>query len=108
MTITEVAAPPGCRSLATTSCRALPRVTTVKVPQEKCRLEPSVVCDIVLKKVPELTCVPEVLEECNDFPKEIPFLVDEQECEEVVFDECVEVSEKIPVEVRTSSEYFAL
>ena len=108
VTITEVAAPPGCRSLATTSCRALPRVTTVKVPQEKCRLEPSVVCDIVLKKVPELTCVPEVLEECNDFPKEIPFLVDELECEEVVFDECVEVSEKIPVEVRTSSEYTTL
>ena len=47
---------------------------------------------------------PEVLEECNDFPKEIPFLVDELECEEVVFDECVEVSEKIPVEVRISSE----
>ena len=100
VTVTEVAAPPGCRSLATTACRSLPRVTTVKVPQEKCHLEPSVVCDTVLKRVPELVCVPEVMEECNDFPKEIPFLVDEEECEEVVFDECVEVSEKIPVEVR--------
>ena len=102
VTVTEVAAPPGCRSLATTACRSLPRVSTVKVPQEKCRLEPSVVCDTVLKRVPELVCVPEVMEECNDFPKEIPFLVDEEECEEVVFDECVEVSEKIPVEVETN------
>ena len=75
-------------------------MTTVKVPQEKCHLEPSVVCDTVLKRVPELTCVPEVMEECNIFPKETPFLVDEEECEEVVYDECVEVSEKIPVEVR--------
>ena len=100
MTVTELAAPPGCRSLATTECRSLPRVTTVKVPQEKCHLEPSVVCDTVLKRVPELTCVPEVMEECNIFPKETPFLVDEEECEEVVYDECVEVSEKIPVEVR--------
>ena len=86
--------------MATTECRSLPRVTTVKVPQEKCHLEPSVVCDTVLKRVPELTCVPEVMEECNIFPKETPFLVDEEECEEVVYDECVEVSEKIPVEVR--------
>ena len=100
VTVTELAAPPGCRSLATTECRSLPRVTTVKVPQEKCHLEPSVVCDTVLKRVPELTCVPEVMEECNIFPKETPFLVDEEECEEVVYDECVEVSEKIPVEVR--------
>ena len=47
----------------------------------------------------KIFCVLEVMEECNDFSKEIPFLVDEEECEEVVFDECVEVSEKIPVEV---------
>lgn len=56
-------------------------------------------CSPELRRVPELACVPEVLQECNDFAKEVPFLEQVEECEEVVYDDCVEVREKIPVEV---------
>ena len=63
-----------------------------KVPYETCEFVPSVKCHLVLKKVAELECVPVVNEECNDFAKEIPYLVGEEECEEVVYDDCFEVS----------------
>ena len=62
-----------------------------KVPYETCELVPSVKCHLVLKKVAELECTPVVEEECNDFAKEIPYLVGDEECEEVFFDDCFEV-----------------
>ena len=65
-----------------------------KVPYETCEFVPSVKCHLVLKKVAELECVPVVNEECNDFAKEIPYLVGEEECEEVVYDDCFEVSQQ--------------
>jgi hypothetical protein len=40
-----------------------------------------------------------VYEECNDFEKKIPFLVPEEECEEIFYDECQEVEERVPVEL---------
>ena len=78
---------------------------------------PSVDCGIVLKKVPELLCVPEVYEDCNDVAIQVPyiapgrlfylkqkiqkiqhsfwllksFIFTEEKCEELLFDECVEV-----------------
>ena len=65
-----------------------------KVPYETCEFVPSVKCHLVLKKVAELECVPVVEEECNDFAKEVPYLVGEEECEEVVYDDCFEVSQQ--------------
>ena len=44
-----------------------------------------------LEKVAGLECTPTVNEECSDFAKEIPCLVGEEECEEVVYDDCIEV-----------------
>ena len=66
-------------------------MTATKVPYETCELVPTVACHLGLKTVAELECVPVVDEECNDFAKEIPYLIAEEECEEVIFDDCVEV-----------------
>ena len=91
VTTEELPAPPGCRSIATTTCHKVPYKKSTKVPYETCELVPSVKCGLVLKEVAELDCKPVIEEECNDFAKEIPFLVSEEECEEVFFDECLEV-----------------
>ena len=91
ITTEELPAPPGCRSIATTTCHKVPYKKSTKVPYETCELVPSVKCGLVLKEVAELDCKPVIEEECNDFAKEIPFLVSEEECEEVFFDECIEV-----------------
>ena len=46
---------------------------------------------MLLTTLIELECIPEVIRECNDIEKKIPYLVPEDECVEVTFDECVEV-----------------
>ena len=66
-------------------------VVPKKVPYEKCKNIPSVDCAIVLKKVPELECVPKVFEECMDVAQETPYLAPDEECEELIYEECVEV-----------------
>ena len=40
-------------------------------------------------------CVPEPYIECNDIAVDIPFLEPAEECEEIVFDDCVEVSSEL-------------
>ena len=52
---------------------------------------PDIDCVNVLKSVPEVQCTPEVYRGCNDMKRKVPYLVEEEECEEVTFDECVEV-----------------
>ena len=42
-----------------------------------------------------LQCVPEPYIECNDIAVDIPFLEPAEECEEIVFDDCVEVSSEL-------------
>ena len=49
-------------------------------------------CGLVLKKVPELLCFPEVYEDCTDVAQEVPYIGKEEKCEELLFDECVEVN----------------
>ena len=63
-----------------------------KMPYEKCKQVASVDCGLVLKKVPELLCFPEVFEDCKDVAQEVPFIGKEEKCEELLFDECVEVN----------------
>ena len=79
------------RSLATKSCSKVPMRVAKKVPYEKCKTVPSVDCGVVLKTVPDLHCYPEVVEDCRDVAQEVPFIGTEEKCEELVFDECVEV-----------------
>ena len=91
ITTEELPAPYGCRAIATKTCNKVPYVVADKVPYETCELVPSVKCHLELKKVAELVCTPVIDEECNDFAKEVPYLVEEEQCEEVTFDDCVEV-----------------
>ena len=64
---------------------------TLQVPYESCKEVPDVECITVLQDVPDLKCVPEPYTECNDIAIDIPFLEPAEECEEVVFEDCVEV-----------------
>ena len=48
----------------------------------------------MLRDVPDVECVPEPYIECNDVAVDIPFLEPAEECEEIVFDDCVEVSKQ--------------
>ena len=57
---------------------------------------PDVDCVNVLKRVPELQCTPEVYRECNDVEKKIPYLEPAEDCVEITFDECQEVSRRLP------------
>ena len=65
----------------------------IKVPYETCKDVPDVECITVLKDVPEVECVPEPYTECNDVAIDIPFLEPAEECEEVTYEDCVEVSD---------------
>ena len=62
-----------------------------QVPYETCKDVPNVECVTVLKDVPEVECTPEPYTECNDVAIDIPFLEPAEECEEVTFEDCVEV-----------------
>ena len=79
------------RSVATKSCTKVPMTVAKKMPYEKCKEIPSVECGVVLKKVPDLSCYPEVYEDCKDVAQEVPYLDMEEKCEELIFDECIEV-----------------
>ena len=89
--VRELPAPPGCRSIVTKTCNRVPFTVAHKVPYEKCEMVPGVKCHLELEKVAQLECVPVVDEECNDFAKKVPYQDEEEECEEVIYDECVEV-----------------
>ena len=65
--------------------------SSLQVPFETCRSVPDVSCHTVLRDVPDVECVPEPYIECNDIAVDIPFLEPAEECEEIVFDDCVEV-----------------
>ena len=62
-----------------------------QVPYETCKEVPDVECVTVLKDVPELECSPAPYTECTPIAIDIPFLEPAEECEEVVFEDCVEV-----------------
>ena len=52
---------------------------------------PSVDCGIVLKKVPDLICYPEVVEDCKNEVEEVPFIDKERKCELLIFEDCIPV-----------------
>ena len=51
-----------------------------------CHPLPILVCGLVLRTVPEVECVPLPVEECKDVANEIPYIVTEEQCEQVVYD----------------------
>lgn len=99
VSVEELPSEPGCRTLATKTCYKTPVIINKKVPFETCRSVPDVECHTILRPVPDIECVPEPYIECNDIAVDIPFLEPAEECEEIVFDDCVEIQEKIPVEL---------
>ena len=64
----------------------------MKVPYEKCELLPDLDCQFVLKAVPVEECKPTVKQDCRDEARQKPYLEEEEECFEVVYDECYLVS----------------
>ena len=66
--------------------------SSTELSREVCDVVPDVDCVNVLKKVPELQCTPEVYRECNDVEKKVPYLEPAEDCVEITFDECQEVS----------------
>ena len=79
------------RSVATKSCSKVPMRVAKKMPYKKCKLVPSVDCGIVLKKVPDLICYPEVVEDCKNEVEEVPFIDKERKCELLIFEDCIPV-----------------
>ena len=60
------------------------------VPYDVCHTVPDIEFVRILKSVPELQCTPETYRECNDVETKVPYFEEEEQCEEVVFDECVQ------------------
>ena len=71
---------------------------SVKVPYEKCDLVPDLDCQFVLKAVPVEECKPTVKQDCRDEAREKPYLEEEEECFEVIYDECFLVSAAISLD----------
>ena len=69
--------------MVTQKCRKVPERYTKKTPEDVCREVPDVECHLELEKVEEPNCYNTPVEECNDEYKEVPFLVDDEECEDV-------------------------
>ena len=89
---TPLPSPSGCKSVVTQECHKVPKVVKKKVPHERCELVPFLDCNFVLKEVPVEDCQPKVKQDCNDEVKKRPYLEEEEECFEVVYDECYLVS----------------
>jgi len=64
----------------------------------ECFPVPTLDYGVVLRTVPELDCTPQPRQECKKVAKPIPYLVEEEQCEQVVYDECQEVETTIPVQ----------
>ena len=56
---------------------------------------PDLDCQFVLKAVPVEECKPTVKQDCRDEAREKPYLEEEEECFEVIYDECFLVSAAI-------------
>ena len=81
--------------MVTQKCHKVPEVYPKKVPREECREVPGVNCYLELELVETPKCYPVPVEECDDILKvrklikqqflildfqEIPYLVDDEEC----------------------------
>ena len=71
------------------------------VPYHKCRAVPAVDCYFVLKTVDDLECSPVSYEDCEEEVVDVPYLTEEEQCEDVEFQECVDVEEQVPIQVCT-------
>ena len=95
----EVPPHPECQPIATKSCHQIPIVVPKKVPYETCHSVPTLDCSgLVLKTVPKVECLPQTMEECKNEAKEVPYIVTEEQCDKVTYEECQEVRNTIRVD----------
>jgi len=95
----ELPAPPGCRSLVTQKCRKVPIEVVRKVPADQCEEVPGVRCFLELVDEEHPQCFEVPVQECVDELLESPYLVDEEECEDVPKLVCTEIEEQVPIQV---------
>ena len=90
----KITAPPSCKPVPKEICHKIPQVVPRKVSHEVCHPVPTSHCGYVLEMEPEVKCAPHPVETCKDEAREAPYIVEQQECEQVVYDECQEVTKK--------------
>ena len=93
ITKVELASSPRCRSVVTKECHTVPTVVPKKVSFDYCQDVPAVDCFFVLKNVPDIECSPKPYQDCTDVVKDVPYIGHEEQCEEVIYEECVEVKQ---------------
>ena len=70
-----------------------------KIPRTKCHPVPEVECGNVLTPVTEVVCEPVVTNDCRNISVEVPYIKEQQQCDEVVYDECQEIKKRVPVDI---------
>ena len=77
----------------------MPVVEVRRVPTSSCLPFPDVVCYNVLTPVKDVVCQPVVTRDCRNVSVEVPYIKEESQCDEIVYDECQEVERRVPVEI---------
>ena len=77
----------------------VPVVEVRKVPTSSCLPVPDLVCYNVLTPIKDVICQPVVSRDCRNVSVEVPYITEESQCDEIVFDECQEVERRVPVEI---------
>ena len=62
-----------------------------RVPSSSCLPVPDLVCYNVLKPLKDVACQPVVSRDCRNVSVEVPYITQESQCDEIVYDECQEV-----------------
>ena len=97
VTIVELPSRPGCRSFSKKTCQKIPIAAPRVVPFKECRSVPAVECFFVLKTVDDLECSPRSYEDCTNTVIDVPYIDQEEVCEDLEFDDCVDVEEQVPI-----------
>ena len=84
----------GCYPVPRRSCVKVPVVEARKVPTSSCLPVPDVLCYNVLTPVQDVYCEPVVSRDCRNVSVEVPYIKTESQCDEIVYDECQEVSSR--------------
>ena len=77
----------------------VPVVEVRPVPTSSCLPVSDVVCYNVLTPVKDVYCQPVVSRDCRNISVEVPYIKEESQCDEIVYDECQEVERRVPVEI---------
>ena len=85
--------------MAREECVKVPVVEVRPVPTSTCLPVSDVVCYNVLTPVKDVYCQPVVSRDCRNVSVEVPYIKEESQCDEIVYDECQEVERRVPVEI---------